>query len=350
MAPPPRRRSSNSSDGKARRDSVTPFSQHVGSKQTEPPFKTSGSSGSLGAGVVLSVGLHALLVTFIVFGLPIFWDPEPLPAIIGIELAQQADITASNARIQGPVKPAEAPKPVEAKKEPPKKETTPPPAPKVQAAPPPPPPEEEVAEALPDPAIQKQKEAEEKKKAEEQKKKDEEEKKRKRQEEEKKRKDEAKKKQKEEEQDFNKMMESVLPADAAPEPKEKPAKKPEPLAQEAATGEVTPEYSAVPLNAGEENGIRAAVEKNWIVPLGLPDIYKYTIQLRLHMNRNGTVAKIDVLSPVNDNVSRTIADSAMRAINKTVQQEGRLPVPEDKYNSTIVLRWNMELVCAQLGC
>ena len=74
---------------------MTPYSQHVGSKQNEPPFQNSGSSGSLGAGVLLSVGLHAALVGFVIFGLPIFWQPEPLPGAIGVELAQLSDITAA---------------------------------------------------------------------------------------------------------------------------------------------------------------------------------------------------------------------------------------------------------------
>ena len=65
------------------------------SKQNEPPFQNSGSSGSLGAGALLSVGLHAVLIGFIIFGLPIFWQPEVLPGAIGIELAQLSDITAA---------------------------------------------------------------------------------------------------------------------------------------------------------------------------------------------------------------------------------------------------------------
>ena len=89
---------------------MTPFSQHVGSKQNEPPFQNSGSSGSLGAGALLSVGLHAVLIGFIIVGLPIFWQPEVLPGAIGIELAQLSDITAAP-KVQKEGKPNKQPEP-----------------------------------------------------------------------------------------------------------------------------------------------------------------------------------------------------------------------------------------------
>src|SRR5690348_9505626 len=140
------RPSSRRSDDKARRKSVTPFSQYVGSKTNEPPFKSSRSRESLGTGVLLSVGLHVVLVCFVVFGLPIFWAPEPLPGAIGIELAQLSDITAAP-KVQKEGKPNKQPEPQpEVKKEAPKKETPPPPPtpPAAAAPPPPPPPPEEV--------------------------------------------------------------------------------------------------------------------------------------------------------------------------------------------------------------
>ncbi len=302
----------------------------------------------LGA-IGVSAVVHAAIVAFVVLGLPIFWDPEPLPAVIGIELAQQADITASNARVQGPPKPTpEKPKPVETKTEAPKKETPAPlAAPKPAAVPPPEPePEEEVAAVIPDPQAEKKLEDEKKKKEEEKKKAEEEKKRKKKEEEEKKRKEAAKK----EEEDFNKMMGNLIPDAPAPEPEQKPDKKSKPAPAEQETGEVTENYSPVPLNAGEEDGIRRAIERRWNVPLGLPNVHTYVVSIRLHMNRDGTVSRVEVISSANDATARAIAESAKRAVNIAIQQDGRLPVPADKYNSTIQLRWNMELVCAQMGC
>src|SRR5512147_1709575 len=135
----------------------------MGSKQNEPPnFKPSASGGSLGAGVLLSVSLRAVLIGFVIFGLPIFWEPEPLPGAIGIELAQLSDITAAP-KVQKEGKPNNQPTPQpEVPKEAPKKDTPPPPPnpPAAAAPPPPPPPEEEVAEAIPDPAAEKLKDEE----------------------------------------------------------------------------------------------------------------------------------------------------------------------------------------------
>ena len=46
---------------------------------------------------------------------------------------------------------------------------------------------------------------------------------------------------------------------------------------------------------------------------------------------------------------RTIAESARRAILITQSELGRLPIPADKYNPTIVVRWPMKLICEQRG-
>ena len=123
-------------------------------------------SRPIGTGLVVSIVLHIALILLIMFGLPIFWQPEPLPEVIGVQMAQLSDITAApkSAKVnnQKIVKGADAPKPPE--KQPPKPQTPPPPPnPQTQAAPPPPqppappqpeskpaePPKEE-AEAIPD--------------------------------------------------------------------------------------------------------------------------------------------------------------------------------------------------------
>ena len=293
---------------------MTPYSQHVGSKQNEPPFKTDGSSsGSLGAGVLLSVGLHAALVGFIIFGLPIFWQPEQLPGAIGIEMAQLSDITAAPVpQVQG--KPKEQPKPEPPKPQPveekPKAET-PPPAPPKAAAPPPPPPEEEVAEALPDPEAEKL--AEEQKKKEQEKKKKEEEKKKK--EAEKKKKEEEKKRQQAEDAQFAQLLD-VMNKEAAPEPEKKPEKKPVAAApSEPVTGELTENASRVRLTAAQEDGYRRQLIPNWNYDAGIANPENYVVVVRIDLAPDGTVLKADILdkSRMSDPVFRSVAETARRA-------------------------------------
>jgi hypothetical protein len=292
---------------------VTPYSQHVGSKQNEPPFKPTGSGG-LGAGVLLSVGLHVALIGFVIFGLPIFWQPEQLPGAIGIELALQSDITAAPVpQVQG--KPKEQPKPEPPKPAPqveekPKADTPPPPAPPKAAAPPPPPPPEEVAEALPDPQAEKL--AEEQKKKEEEKKKKEEEKKKK--EAEKKKKEEEKKRQQAEDAQFAQLLD-VMNKEAAPEPEAKPDKKAKPEPAEPLTGEVTETASPVRLTAAQEDGFKRQLIPNWNYDPGIANPENYVVVVRIDLAPDGTVLKAEILdkSRMGDPVYRSVAEAARRA-------------------------------------
>ncbi|HJT13746.1 MAG TPA: energy transducer TonB [Dongiaceae bacterium] len=298
---------------------MTPYSQHVGSKQNEPPFKTHATGGSLGAGVLLSVGLHAVLVGFIIFGLPIFWQPEQLPGAIGIEMAQLSDITAAPVpQVQG--KPKEQPTPEPPKPAPPVEEKpkaeAPPPPPAPAAAPPPPPPpepEEEVAEAIPDPAAEKKKE-EEKKKAEEKKKKEEE--KKKKEAEKKKKEEEKKKQQKADDEALAKLLLDVSKQKAAPEPEQKPEKKQVAAAEaEPVTGELTENASPVRLTAAQEDGYRRQLIPNWNFDAGIANPENYVVTVRIDLAPDGTVLNAEILdkSRMSDPVFRSVAETAKRA-------------------------------------
>ncbi len=298
---------------------MTPYSQHVGSKQNEPPFKTHPTGGSLGAGVLLSVGLHAVLVGFIIFGLPILWQPEQLPGAIGIEMAQLSDITAAPVpQVQG--KPKEQPTPEPPKPAPPVEEKpkaeAPPPPPAPAAAPPPPPPpepEEEVAEAIPDPAVEKKKE-EDKKKAEEKKKKEEE--KKKKEAEKKKKEEEKKKQQKADDEALAKLLLDVSKQKAAPEPEKKPAKKQVAAAEaEPVTGELTENASPVRLTAAQEDGYRRQLIPNWNFDAGIANPENYIVTVRIDLAPDGTVLNAEILdkSRMGDPVFRSVAETAKRA-------------------------------------
>jgi hypothetical protein len=106
---------------------------------------------------------------------------------------------------------------------------------------------------------------------------------------------------------------------------------------------------AQPLSDAMADSIRAAIEKNWNFPTGVPNAERYTVSLRLHMTREGVVTQIDVLEDTGDPGFRTIAESARRAILVTQNDDGRLPIPREEYRPTIVLRWQMKLICEQLG-
>ena len=331
-------------------ESVTPYSQHVGSKQGGPP-STNGSSangsyvgGSLGTGIVLSVALHAVLVGFIIFGLPIFWQPEPLPGAIGIELAQLSDITAAP-KVQKEGKPnSKPPVPQTAMKtEEPKKETPPPPPnPPAAAAPPPPPPEEEeVAEPIPDPTAEKKKE-EEKKKAEEEKKKKAEEEKKKKEAERKKKEEEKKKQQKKDEEALDTLLANVLEQKPAPEPEEKPAKKAEAQPAEPSTGPQTENVSEIPLTASEEDGIRGQIERNWNLGslAGAPDLTGMLIEVRITLQPDGTVTRAQVINSSTNPLFRQASESAIRAVMIT----SPLKLPPGQAYTSMVIRFHPDQV------
>jgi hypothetical protein len=106
---------------------------------------------------------------------------------------------------------------------------------------------------------------------------------------------------------------------------------------------------AQPLSDATADAIRAAIDKNWNLPTGVPNMDRYTVSLRLHMTREGVVTQIDVLEDSGEPSFRAIADSARRAIQITQNEDGRLPIPAEEYRPTIILRWPMKLICEQRG-
>jgi TonB family protein len=328
---------------------VTPYSQHVAPKQGEPPptngsAVNGGSSGGLGAGVLLSIALHAVLVGFVVFGLPIFWQPEPLPGAIGIELAQLSDITAAP-KVQEQGKPNNRPPAPQTamKAEVPKQETPPPPPNPAPAAPPPPPPEEEeVVEKIPDPEAEKKKEEELKKKQEEEKKKKAEEEKKKKEAERKKKEEEKKKQQKKDDQALDTLLANVLEQKPAPEPEEKPAKKAEPKPAEPSTGPQTENVSEIPLTASEEDGIRGQIERNWNLGslAGAADLTGMTIEVRITLQPDGTVTRAQVINSSANPLFRQASESAVRAVMVT----SPLKLPPGKTYESMVIRFHPDQV------
>ena len=284
-------------------------------------------------GILMSLLFHVFLALLIVLGVPSFFEPEVLEAPPTIELATLSDITAAP-KVDKAGKPMDKPKPQPPAPEP-KKETKPAPpvpTPPKPASSPPPATEEQPA-AIPDKPTEK---AVEEKKPEEKKP-------------EKKPEDKPKPKKDEQQAAMDALMGTLAEETPAPDTKEKPKKKAAPAAAEPTTGQVTENVNDVPLTMAEQDGIRAAIEKNWNIPVGMANADTYVVMLRLHLTPDGIVTAIDVLDQSGDPGFRTIADSARRAILVTQAELGRLPIPADKYNATMVVRWNMKLICEQMG-
>jgi outer membrane biosynthesis protein TonB len=296
-----------------------------------------GFDAELNRGFIASVVFHVGLFLLAWFGLPHLFEDELIVNPGGIEAVMVSTINAAP-KVDRPAKkltekPAQK---VEAKKE-----AKPAPAkekPKPAAAPPPPEPEQQAV-VIPDPSKPKEEEKKVDKKPEP------------KPEEKSKKKPEEKpqKDTKQDTSDLDSLLKDLTKDQAAEKTPDKPAKQPA-ADQEESGGPIADQYSAVPLTTGEEEGIRSAIEPRWNIPAGMANIDKYEVQLRLHMRPDGTVSKIEVINTSSDPGYRTIAESARRAVLLAQQELGRLPIPADKYNSTIVLRWNMALICSQMSC
>jgi outer membrane biosynthesis protein TonB len=284
-------------------------------------------------GIALSMLFHVLLALLIIFGVPSFFEPEVLEAPPTIELAKMADITAAP-KVDKQGKPDDKPKPPAPPAPEPPKPTPPKPAtptpPTTASAPPPAAVEKPVA--IPDDAAKKvaEKKPEEKKP-------------------EKKPDDKPKPKQDKQQSDMDSLLKNLTQNQPAPETKDKPKPKATAAPAQPTVGQQTQLVSDVPLTMAETDGIRAAIEKNWNIPTGMANEETYVVMLRLHLTPDGVVSAIDVLDDSNDPGFRTIAESAKRAILVTQGELGRLPIPKDKYNATMIVRWNMSLICAQQG-
>ena len=286
-------------------------------------------------GILASVIFHVLLALLIIFGVPSFFKPEVLEAPPTIELATLADITAAPKvdKIGKPDDKPKTPPAPETKKE--TKPEPPKPAPPTPASAPPPAPEQQAA-VIPDKPLEKAPDQKKPEPKPEEKKKEE-------------KKVEKPKPDKKQQNDMDSLLKSLSTETPSPETEEKPKKKAAPAPAQPTTGQQADLVNDVPLTMAETDGIRSAIEKNWNIPIGMANAEAYTVSLRLHLTPDGVVTQIDVLDDNSDPGFRTIAESARRAILITQGELGRLPIPPDKYNPTIVVRWPMKQICEQRG-
>ena len=106
---------------------------------------------------------------------------------------------------------------------------------------------------------------------------------------------------------------------------------------------------AEPLSDAECNRLRTAIEKNWLIPIGVDNLESCTVTLRLYLAADGALSKIERREQSGDQGCNTVAESARRAVLITQSELGRLPIPADKYNSTVEIRWPMKLICEWVG-
>ena len=285
-----------------------------------------GFEPELNQGLIASVVFHIALFLFAWFGVPHLFDDEFIAQPLGIEAAIVSDLTAAPKVDKPSKKVSEKPKQTQ-KAEPPKKEAKPAPAkenPKPAAAPPPPQ-TEEVAVVIPDETKPKEEKKVEKKPEE-----------KKPEEKPKKKAEEKKKPSKKDKNELDSLLASVLNEQAAEPTPEKPKKQAAPEPEES-TGPQTDLVSEIPMTAGDEDGIRSQIEQKWNLgsAAGAPNLDQILVELRIELQPDGTVTRVELLNNQADPYFRSIAEGAIRA----VKQASPLRMPPGKYWPTIKLRF-----------
>jgi len=299
----------------------------------------------IGAGLIISIGLHIALIVLVMFGLPIFWQKEPLPEVVGIQLAQMSDITAApKAQKVAPQvkKGADAPKPVE-QKQPPKPDTPPPPPVEKQATTPPPPaptppqpetkpaepPKPEDAEVIPDKTKKPEEKKPEEKKPEppkpEQKKVD--------------KKPDDKPKKDTSDQSLDSLLQNVLKDQPAPDTKADKTKKATPVPQQdASEAPQASQFSEIPLTASETDGIAAQVRSNWNIGslAGAPDFDKMVVTIHVSLQPDGTITDVKV---DNDQPGNAYFRQAMESARRALLITHQLKLPPGKTYAMVTFRF-----------
>ena len=87
------------------------------------------------------------------------------------------------------------------------------------------------------------------------------------------------------------------------------------------------------LTISEKDAIRRQFYRCWIVPAGAKNIKEYKVSIKLKLNKNGEVINSKLINKSNlDNpFFRTLAESAIRAVNHPDCK--RLKVPVKKYET-----------------
>lgn len=259
----------------------------------------------------ISAGLHIAALLAIIIGLPSFvQEVEMSQQIIPVDIVNVADVTNTKVSDQPTPKPTPAP----TKTETPKPQPTPEEKPQEQTPPKEvktPEPVKPDAEIIPDKT--KPKEPEKPK------------------EEPKPKPPEPKKEVKKEEPKNN--LQSVLKNIEKLKDTSKPSPTPNPTAPDdktPVTSQSAPSLGQT-LSISEMDALRRQIQQCWNVPVGARGIENMTVELYIEVNDDRTVRKVEVVDRsrfISDNYFRTVAESAIRAINNP--KCSPLMVPPDK--------------------
>lgn len=229
-------------------------------------------------GTRYSLALHISVLVFVLFGMPVFFrdDHEPEPSVMVMELVPIKEIT--NVPTSTPKKqPKEKPKPKP-------KETPAPPKPK-----PLPKPEPKKPDSVPLPKPEKPKEKPKERPKE---------------------KPKPEPKQERTLKDVLSSLKDLTPEDSATKPD----------APNITAKSNKPYNPRLPLSISERDAIRSQIARNWRVPSGVKDAYDLKIRLRIMVQQNGVVSKVEIVDAMryrSDRVYRAAADSAVRAVWKS---------------------------------
>lgn len=275
-----------------------------------------GEDTSLKRALFVSTLFHIALFLFTLIGMPLISKPPVVLTPVSVELVNISDVSRTT-KVAQPKKEPEKPKEIEAPK-PPEEKIKPPPK-NVPEQPP----------EIPDPVIPEPPKPEEKKpdpKPAEPKKKE------KKKPKPKPKPPEPKKEEpKKQEEDFDSLLKNLAPEEKEPPSKDELDKPPEKDA-ESPSGALA--ELGVEMSISELDALRYQIAPCWNIPAGAEFAENLAVEIRVMMNRDGTVQDASVLDKGRynrDNAFRAAADSAMRALRNP--QCSPLKLPPDKYNT-----------------
>ncbi len=284
-----------------------------------------GFDPELNRGFIASVVFHIVVFLVAWFGVPQLFQDDVIVEPLGIEAAIVSDLSAAPKVDKPSKKVTEKPKDAQ-KAEPPKKEAKPAPAkenPKPTSAPPPE--SEQQAVVIPDQTKPKEEKKVEKKPEEKPEDKPK-----------KKTEDKPKKDKKKDSAELDNLLASVLNEPAAEPTPEKPKKQaaPEPV---ESSGPQTDLISEIPMTAGDEDGIRDQIQRNWNLgsAAGAPNLDQIMVELRIELMPDGTVTRVELLNNQADPYFRSLAEGAIRAVKRS----SPLKLPPGKFWPTMKLRF-----------
>lgn len=273
---------------------------------------------SLKKALIVSTFFHIGLFILTIVGVPLIHKPPVVLTPVSIELVDIAEVTrttnvAPAKKEPEKLKKIEAPKPPDVKKPPPKSAPESKPEIPEPAIPEPMKPEEKKPDPKPEPKKEPEKKPEPKPKPKP------------------KAPEPEKKDEKKQDEDFDSLLKNLTPEKPEPAAKENPDAKPVKDAQPAA-GALAELGDR--LTISELDAFRYQIAPCWNIPAGAEYAEDLSVEVRVIMNRDGTVQDTSILNMFRynqDSAFRAAADAAVRALRNPMCSP--LKLPPEKYDS-----------------